>query len=1077
MHREIAHSDAKFAQESPLPLYLFTGLLAVLLGIDLYPRLAVLLGGMAPWSSEIFGYRFALIAAIIGGARILYGSLQSLLDGKLGADLALAIACLAAILMNEPLVAAEVVFIGMLGECLEAFTFARTQSAIHKIVEVFPVRCWLLKDGQEVRVFTRDLQVGDHVVVKPGAKVPVDGVVVEGRSEVDASPLTGESVPLEKSVRDEVLAGSINQLGALTIEAKKVAEQTVAGRVIELTNAALKDKTSGERLADQMARYFLPMVLGVAVVTFLGYFAYHTKLRTGPLSWRPAFMASMYPTLAVLVVACPCALILATPAAIMAALARLAGTGVLIKSGKAIERLAKVNALAIDKTGTLTEGKLTVRELHVLAEISGDELLSIAASAEQPSEHPLGRTVVLEARRRGLTLEAPANFRAFPGGGIATELSQGKILVGNQRLLQEQGIEWSSQATALTTALDSAGQTPLWIALSGRLLGAIGVQDTARAEAAGVLGEFRDMGLTPIVLLTGDRRAAAEAVGADLGFTEIAAELLPHQKVERIDALKKAGAVVAMIGDGINDAPALARADVGLAIGGIDLAAEAGDVVLMGDPLRPLPLLVRLSRETVKVIRQNILWFAFGVNILGILLTSWLWPLIAPTAWLEQSPLAAVIYHQIGSLAVLLNSMRLLWFERPSKSQAAGAIEHRLRDLDLWIDRTFDMHEWSHTLGTYPKTFLGGIGAVLLLVWAASGLTIIRPDETAVVRRFGRAVETLEPGWSWRYPWPIEDVVRVADRVRTVEIGFREGLENLAKASWTWSSAHRKENRRQDEATMITGDGNLVDVQAVLRYRVVDPKVFLFEVAGAEEILRASTEAALRSLVAGRPFQELLTVERERFQNEVLKRLRETCASYGEKGLGVELDGLSMIDLHPPAEVVDSYYGVAKAMEERDLGINLAERDAIAKRKSAQGNADKIVIDAKASATEKTLTAAAQKNRFVGQSESRRELSQAQEMNLVLDGVEMILRGVPPADADKQLAERRRQTIALQTSLSDFRTFWDSIGQALSGRGLILVDSDNVRGQRNLFLIDPELLRPSLPFLLPGRAPATKPAE
>ncbi len=1072
MHREISHSDATFAPESPLPLYLFTGFLAALLGLDLYPKLAAALGWAVPWSSELLGYRFALIAAVIGGARVVYGSLQSLLDGKLGADIALAIACLAAILMKEPLVAAEVVLIAMVGECLEAFTFARTQRAIRKIVEVFPIRCWLLRDGQEVRVFTSELKVGDRVVVKPGGKIPVDGVVIDGRSAVDISALTGESVPLDKGAGDEVLAGTLNQFGALTIEAKKVAEQTVAGKVVELTARALKDKTSGERIADRMARYFLPMLLGLAALTFLGAFAYYARFRTPKFETWPAVSAAMYPTLAVLVVACPCALILATPAAIMATLARLAGTGVLIKSGRAIERLAQVTALAFDKTGTLTEGKLAIRGVYGLGDFDADELLRLAASAEQPSEHPLGRAVVEEAKRRGASLDVVSQFQAFPGAGIVTGLSQVSVLVGTRRLLEEQGVAWLPEAAPLSETLDAAGQTPLWVASNGRLIGAIGVQDHPRPEAAGVLAEFREMGLSPIVLLTGDRRGAAQALGGDLGFTEIAAELLPHQKAERIDALKQAGATVAMIGDGINDAPALARADVGLAISGIDLAAEAGDVVLLGDPLRHLPLLFRLSRETVKVIRQNILWFAFGVNIVGILVTSWLWPIFAPA---EQSPLAAVIYHQLGSLAVLLNSMRLLWFERSPLSSTMTRFKGSAQTVDNWIDHTFNVHEWTHTLAAHRKKATFGLLMVIIVAYAVSGLTIVRPDETAVVRRFGRPVVTLEPGWSLRYPWPVEDAVRVSDRIQTIEIGFRENLNDLATASWTWTSAHRKDNRRQDESMMITGDGNLVEIQAVLRYKIVDPRVFLFEVAGADEILRASAEAALRGLVAGKPFQELLTVEREAFQSEVVARLKKTCAGYGDHGLGVEIEGLSLLDLHPPTEVVEAYYNVAKSMENRDKTINEAEDRATAKRKAAQAQGEKIAVRAKASATEKTTAAAAATLRFQQRSEARRSLSQQQEMDLLLDGIELLLRGPSAEVAEKQLAERRRKLIADQIALSDFRTFWDVIGQTLSGRSLILVDSDNVRGQRNLFLIDPELFRPS--YMLPSRVPPTRPEE
>src|SRR5262245_17563978 len=338
MHREISHSDEAFHQKSNLGLYLLTGLIGLLIGLDLWPVVAGWLrtqGLTVPTGTrEFYGpYRFALLAAVLGGARILYGSVESLLDGRLGADLALAIACIAAILISEPLVAAEVVFIGMVGECLEHFTFARTQRAIQRIVEVCPRRCWLLRDGQEVRVFTSEVQVGDRVVVKPGGRIPVDGVVVDGRSAVDASALTGEAMPADKGPGDEVLAGSLNQFGALTIDARRVAEQTVVGRVIELTARALQDKAQLERTADRLARRFLPVVLGLAAVTFLvglGHRSLFGKIGLNEVA------RSAYPALAVLVVACPCALILATPAAILAALGRLAGTGVLIKGGSVL---------------------------------------------------------------------------------------------------------------------------------------------------------------------------------------------------------------------------------------------------------------------------------------------------------------------------------------------------------------------------------------------------------------------------------------------------------------------------------------------------------------------------------------------------------------------------------------------------------------------------------------------------------------------------------------------------------------------------------------------------------------------
>src|SRR5262245_50483279 len=386
MHREISHADQHFGQESQAPLYLLTALLGLLIGIDLWPAFAAWLTSRglavpAGWSREFFGYRIALLAAVLGGVRVLYTSLESLFEGRLGADLALAIACVAAILINEPLVAAEVVFIGMVGECLESITFARTQRAIRSIVEVCPRRCWLLRAGQEVRVRTSELQVGDRVVVKPGGRIPVDGVVLDGTSAVDTSALTGETLPVDKGPGDEVLAGTLNQLGALTVEARRVAEHTVVGRGIVLTARALKAKCQVGRTADRLACWFLPLVLGLAALTFLVSVGYRWATVPPGMRFGMADVArAVYPTLAVLVVSCPCALILATPAAVIAALGRLAGTGVLIKGGSALERLAGVTAFAFDKTGTLTEGRLELGDVVALNGVGADELLRAAAT-------------------------------------------------------------------------------------------------------------------------------------------------------------------------------------------------------------------------------------------------------------------------------------------------------------------------------------------------------------------------------------------------------------------------------------------------------------------------------------------------------------------------------------------------------------------------------------------------------------------------------------------------------------------------------------------------------------------------
>ena len=1049
MHRQISHTDSAFEQESNLPLYLMTALLGVLMALDLVPAFCDWAGWSPPWPREPMGYkfaRFALIAAVLGGIRVVYSSLTALFEGRIGADLALAIAAVSAIVINEPLVAAEVVFIGMVGECLEAFTFARAQNAVRKIVEVFPRRCWLLRDGQEVRVFTDEVQVGDRVVVKPGAKVAVDGIVTDGRSAVDTSALTGESLPLDKGPGDEVLAGSVNQFGALTIEAKRVAESTVAGQVVALTAQALKDKAGIERTADRLARYFLPVVLGIAAITFLGYLAYFKVGLFRPsgapaLGLKQAAILAVYPALSVLVVACPCALILATPAAVIAALGRLAGTGVLLKGGSALERLARVKAMAFDKTGTITEGRLELGDVVGLGGATDDEVLRSAASAEQHSEHPIARLILHEATTRHLSLGLPGEFQAHPGAGVTATTGDGVVVVGTRRLLEEAGISIDAEADAALQRLDAAGQTALLVARNHRLLGVIGARDRVRPEAAGVIGELRDLGMEPIVMLTGDRTAAASTVAADLGFSEIHAELLPEQKAEFISGLKRVR--VAMVGDGINDAPALARADVGLALGGAagnDIAAEAGDVVLMGDPLRPLPLLVRLSRETVRIIRQNILWFAFGVNAVGIVFTAWLWPLFAPAGWFEQSPLVAVIYHQLGSLAVLLNSMRLLWFERSAASPAWVRLKGRFRDLDQWVSRNLDPGEFWHWLEHHARGVAIAAALLLLAFYALSGLRIVAADEVAVLRRFGRIAEELPPGWHWRYPWPVDEVTRVSQQVRSVEIGFRAAPVSLTEqkaGALTWSSAHRRESRMPDEGMMITGDGNLVDLLVTVRYHVVEPRVYLFEVKNPEEVIRATTEATLRTMVAGRPFPELLTSERGAFQKAALQRINQACAEYHTHGLGVEFDSLAIVDLHPPSDVVESYYEVAKAMQQRDERINDAYKIRIEKLKEADADAHRIVTEARAGALVKIRQAQGERDRFLA-------------------------------------IQAARQGAA---DLSDFRLFWDVTGKALTGRDLVLIDADNIRGQRQLMLFDPDKLRIPIPMWMPPKGLQVQPEE
>jgi Cu+-exporting ATPase len=1087
MHREISHADEAFHEESRLGLYLLTGLLGLLIGADLWPLLARWIATWGPqlptWSNEPYGYRIALLAAILGGARTLYGSLDSLFEGRIGADLALAIACVAAILVREPLVAAEIVFIGMLGECLENITFARTQRAIRHIVEICPRRCWRLRDGQEERILTSQLQVGDRVVVKPGGRVPADGVVLEGRSAVDVSALTGEALPVDKGAGDEVLAGSLNQFGALTLEARRVAEHTVVGRVIEMTARALKDKAPLERTADRLARYFLPAVLAVAALTFLGGIVLHAGNWFRPpdatrLTLWEAARLSVYPALSVLVVACPCALILATPAAIIAALGRLAGTGVLIKGGSALERLAGVTAFAFDKTGTLTEGRLELGDLVPLEGVSADELLRTAATAEQHSEHLLARLILQEATRRGLTPEPAAEFQAYPGVGVTVRNERQEVLiVGNRRLLEEQGISLSPELQATLERLDAAGQTVLIVARHGRVLGVLGARDRIRPEAAEVLQELRGLGIHDIALLTGDRSAVAASLAATLGVTEVHAELLPQQKADFVAAWQQRHRV-AMVGDGINDAPALARADVGLAIGGhgTDVAAEAGDVVFMGDPLLPLPLLLRLSRETVRIIRQNIFIFAFGVNAVGIVLTAWLWPLLAPPQWYEQSPVAAVAYHQLGSLAVLLNAMRLLWFERTTTNPTFQRLGQSLRRLNDWLEHRFDLDEAVHWLSHQWKPVLAA-GVVLgLSAWGLSGLSAIGPDEVGVVRRFGSPLpEDLAPGLHWCWPWPIDTVTRVQPgRIHTIEIGFRTipGLTRVSAAR-AWSSQHGNDgvSRVAEEAVMITGDGNVIELQGTLRYTIDRPRSYLFACADPDAILRSAVESVLRETVAGLPFAELLTTDRGRFQTRALERLRQRCQEYGD-GMGVRLQGLDLHDLHPPADVVAAYHDVTKAMEKRDELVNKAEEEKLRMERKQEAEGLKEVRQAEAAGEQKVLLARAQAAAFAARYRARSGLSLQDEWQLFRSAWQEVSKGRPAAAVGAEYQRRRQQALAWQEALTDFRLYWDALSAALTGRDKILIDADRVPGRRNLWLIPQDPGRFMIPGVMPGERPA-----
>ncbi|NOX55956.1 MAG: cation-translocating P-type ATPase, partial [Planctomycetes bacterium] len=555
------------------PIYLLTVVVGLLLLAD------VVLGllGDPAWTQyrTLFGFRLALIAAVLGGARILYQTLDGLFEGRIGADLALAIACLAAILLGEYTTAALVVFIALCGESIEGFTVDRAQNAIRRIFNLCPATAHVLRDGDEVDVPVDELTVGDTIIVRPGERIPADGRVVAGTSAVDQSALTGESLPIDKGPGDEVFTGTLNQFGSLTFVAERVGSQTTLAQVIRLVAEATQRKAPLERTADRLARLFLPIVLTVAFLTVLGW-----RIQTG--QWQSGFL----PALSVLVVACPCPLILATPSAVMAAMAWLARSGVVVKGSIALERLAHVDMFVFDKTGTLTRGELSLGRIDVLGDvIDADELLRVVAIAERQSEHMLARLVVREAESRGMVLPAPEEFTAKPGAGVeATVRSSAlgpwadrfwskpdgsaagrqphevllKIVVGNRRLLESDGIPIPGEVNDRLEEFDRDGQSVLLVAVEGTLLGVIGVKDTPREEARDVLSELRRAGIEDIAVLSGDRQAVVSSVAGTLGLGEVHGELLPIDKARWIENRTKEGRRVAMVGDGVNDAPALA---------------------------------------------------------------------------------------------------------------------------------------------------------------------------------------------------------------------------------------------------------------------------------------------------------------------------------------------------------------------------------------------------------------------------------------------------------------------------------------------------------------------------------------
>lgn len=543
-----------------------------------------------------------------------------------------------------------------IGKYMETRSKGKTGEAIEKLMDLSPkTAVLLLENGEEREVPAQQIKKGDVFVVRPGSLLPVDGVVLEGTTSVNEAAITGESIPVEKQPGDSVVSATMNQAGRIICRAEKVGEDTTLSQIIRLVEEAASSKAPIAKLADKVAGIFVPVVMGIAAITFLAW-----------IFAGESFEQAMSSAIAVLVISCPCALGLATPVAIMVGTGVGAKNGILIKSGDALQSAGKINTVVLDKTGTITEGKPKVTDIVSYRKgLSEEQILSYAAAVEKPSEHPLSEAIVKEAVLRKLRIPTVQEFQAVFGKGVKGVCEGKPCLAGNRRFMEENGIMLNSLQEKVPEELSNEGKTPLLFAMDGKLAAVIAVADTVKASSRDAIAAFHQMKID-VVMLTGDNKRTAEAVQKDLGMNQVIAEVLPKDKEKEIRRLQKEGRRVAMVGDGINDAPALAAAEVGIAIGaGTDVAIESADIILMKSRLTDVITAIRLSRAVIRNIKENLFW-AFFYNVIGIPLAAGIW---YPTFGLRLTPMFGAAAMSFSSLFVVGNALRLRNFKSDLKEQ------------------------------------------------------------------------------------------------------------------------------------------------------------------------------------------------------------------------------------------------------------------------------------------------------------------------------------------------------------------------------------------------------------------------
>jgi len=579
------------------------------------------------------GMNLALAAAVLSGYPIVRNSVTSTITNKkLNAEVLVTCALIASIWVGEYLAGAIVVLMMNVGELLEDITIAKTGEAVRSLMELEAETARVIRDGKEMEIDIDKVRVGDLVLVKPGEKIPIDGKIKEGRGEVNQAPITGESTLITKEVGDDVFGGTLNQVGVLKVEVTRVATETTLSKIIDLVHKAQAAKPPIERVADRFASWFTPTMLALSFLVWL-------------------ITGEVLRAVTVLVVACPCALVIATPTAVVAGIGNAARRGILIKGGAILEVIGKLTTFVFDKTGTLTYGAPTVRFTRSFGGVSEKEVLSLAGTAEKHSEHPLAESILARCREDEAWPFEPEKTEVIVGRGIVARKDGKEIIVGNERLFMEKGIALTSDAKTFLDDMSSSGSTGILVGHEARIIGGIGIADVLKADVHQSIQDIKKLGIKKVLMLTGDNQNVAQAISEGAGLDEIVADLLPEDKLEYIKKLKGQGDKVAMVGDGINDAPSLVEADVGIAMGviGTDAAIEAADIALTGDDLNKASEAIALSRKTVSIIKQS-LFISIAINGFALILAS----------LGSIGPIVGAIVHNIGSIVVVGNSSRLI---------------------------------------------------------------------------------------------------------------------------------------------------------------------------------------------------------------------------------------------------------------------------------------------------------------------------------------------------------------------------------------------------------------------------------